>query len=60
MDDFAATYYVRNHWDRSLEQWHIRTVLLPPDSPLVSALKLNPMWNQLYADGQSVILSRRP
>jgi hypothetical protein len=60
MDDFAATYYLRKNWKRNLEQWQIRAVLLPPDSPLVSALKLNPKWNQEYADGQSVILSLRP
>jgi hypothetical protein len=58
LDEFAATYYVRGDWRRGLEQWHIGTVLLPPNAPLISVLKMEPGWNQVYADSTAVILVR--
>lgn len=61
LDDFASTYYARtDHWQREIEQWHIRTVILPPDAPLISVLRLQPGWRQIYADKSAVILTRLP
>ena len=59
LDDFADTYYVRtDHWQRELERWKIQTVMLPPDAPLVTVLRLRPDWAQIYADRQVAILTR--
>jgi hypothetical protein len=43
-----------------LDRWQIRTVILPPDTPLVVALRQNIGWQLVYADPQAVILTRRP
>ncbi len=59
MDDFAATYYLTNEWRRPVEQWRIHTLVLPPDAPLITALRSSPDWKQIYADSQAVILTSR-
>ena len=61
LDDRAATYYLRtSHWKEPIEGWRIRTVVLPPEAPLVTALRSKPEWNQIYADAHAVILTRSP
>ena len=46
-------------WPQLLDRWQIRTVILPPDTPLVAALRQNDGWKLIYADPQAVILTRR-
>ena len=58
MDDFYATYHLTDGWERALQQWQIRTIMLPPDAPLVTALRSQAGWKQIYADSQAVILTR--
>ena len=58
MDDFSATYHLTDGWKRPIEQWHIRTILLPPDAPLATALRSQAGWKEIYADSQSVILTQ--
>ena len=59
MDDFAAAYYLKgNSWRELLERWSIRTVVLPPDAPLVTALQAMPDWERIYADEQAIVLTR--
>ena len=61
MEDFAATYYLRGPaWAQALERWEIRTVVLPPDAPLVTALRATPGWAVIFSDGQAVVLSKQP
>jgi len=61
LDDFASTYYVKGgSWRDSLVKWGIRTVVLPPDAPLVTALQTMPGWKTIYADAQAVILTKAP
>jgi hypothetical protein len=60
MTDFSHSYYLTDDWDKSLQAWGIRTVVLPPDSPLVTALRSAPEWKQIYGDSQTVILTRKP
>lgn len=61
MDRFADVYYVRkSDWYVTFETYGIRTVMLPPDAPLVEALRLNIEWKQQYADSQVVLLARMP
>ena len=59
MDDFAATYYLRDDWTMPFSQWGIRSLVLPPDAPLVTALRSDPAWKQIYSDSLAVILTRR-
>jgi hypothetical protein len=60
MDELATAYYVRgDSWRSPFETWGIRTVVLPPDAPLVTALRVLPDWETIYADDQAVILTRK-
>ncbi len=59
MDDLATTYYVRgDSWRSQFEKWGIRTVVLPPDAPLVTALATQGDWKTIYADKQAVVLTK--
>jgi hypothetical protein len=59
LDDLATTYYLRgDSWRGPFEKWGIRTVVLPPDAPLVTALGALPDWKTIYADGQAVVLTK--
>jgi hypothetical protein len=61
MDDLATTYYLRgDSWRSLFEKWGIRTVVLPPDAPLVTALRALPDWQTMYCDSQAVVLTRKP
>jgi len=59
MTDFGDCYYLTDNWRKSLQNWGIRTVVLPPDAALIIALKSSPEWKQSYADSEAVILTRR-
>jgi len=59
MDDLATTYYLRgNSWQSPFERWGIRTVVLPPDAPLATALAARRDWKTIYADSQAVVLTK--
>jgi hypothetical protein len=58
MNEFADLYYLKDGWQSALDRWQIRTVVLPPDAPLITALRQSPLWKQVYADSQAVILVR--
>jgi len=58
MNDFAASYYLRDDWDIPFKRWGIRTLVLPPDAPLITAFRTRPEWKQIYADSEAVILTR--
>jgi len=59
LDDFFSTYSLSGpSWQTPLEKWEIRTVVLPPDAPLVAALKTMPAWKQVFADSQATVLTR--
>jgi hypothetical protein len=60
MDEFASTYYLHRSWDDPIKKWGINTVVLPPDAPMISALRTLPGWKQVYGDAQAVILTRSP
>jgi hypothetical protein len=60
MDEMATTYYLKgDSWRRPFERWGIRTVLLPPDAPLVIALRALPDWETMYSDHQAVVLTKK-
>jgi hypothetical protein len=60
MTDFSDCYYLTDNWRKSLQTWGIQTVVLPPDAPLITALRSGPEWEQVYSDSQAVILTKRP
>jgi len=60
MQEFGHAYYLTDDWHAPIEDWHIRSVLLPCDSPLATALKARGGWDKVYADSQAVILTRVP
>jgi hypothetical protein len=61
MDELASTFYVQGkQWQEPLDSWGIRTVVLPPDAPLVMALAQMPSWQVAYADKQAAIVIRKP
>jgi hypothetical protein len=58
MTEFGACYYLKDDWRKALEAWRIRTVVLPPDAPLITALRSSPKWKEIYGDTEAVILTR--
>jgi hypothetical protein len=58
--EFADTYGFKDDWQKTFDQWHIQTVLLPPNSPLTTGLCSSPSWTVAYKDDQAVILTRSP
>ena len=60
MEDLATTYYLKgDSWQSPFEKWGIRTVVLPPDAPVVTALRSLPEWIAIYSDSQAVVLTRK-
>lgn len=59
MDEFAASYYLTDSWKTPLQEWGIRTLILPPDAPLITALQSQPDWKKIYGDSEAIILTRR-
>jgi hypothetical protein len=60
LDEFAASYYLKQHWREPLLKWGIRTVFLPRNAPLVTGLLSTPGWKRIYVDSQGVILTLAP
>jgi hypothetical protein len=59
MDLSGATYNISNEsWGDPLDKWQIRSVILPPDAALVSALRCQSVWKEVYGDRQAVIFER--
>jgi hypothetical protein len=59
LEEFASTYYLRGgSWRSGLERWGVRTVVLPPDAPLVTALSSLPEWKVVFSDPQATVLTR--
>ena len=58
MDDFYATYHLTDGWKAPIQKWQVRTIILPPDAPLMTALRSQAGWKQIYADAQAVILTQ--
>ena len=60
MDQFFSTYSVSDpNWQAVLDKWEIQTVILPPDAPLVAALRRSSNWKQVFVDTQAAILTRQ-
>ena len=60
MRQFADTYDLKRDWQKALQTWRIRTVLVNPDSALAVALRNAPGWEVGYSDSQALVLERSP
>lgn len=59
LEEFASAYHLRGEfWRAPLEKWHVQTVVLPPDAPLITALCSSSDWRQVFSDRQAVVLTR--
>ena len=59
MDELASAYYLKgDSWRSVIEKWGVRTVVLPPDAALVTALAALSDWKTIYRDDQAVILTK--
>lgn len=46
---------VHHDWDKTLSQFGVDTVLMPPNSPLSGVLKESSRWRVVYDDGVSLV-----
>ncbi|HLW84196.1 MAG TPA: hypothetical protein VKR60_03215 [Candidatus Sulfotelmatobacter sp.] len=58
MLQFADTYDLKGNWQKTLQKWQIRTVLVLPDSALAVALRQTPGWEVRYSDSHAILLER--
>jgi hypothetical protein len=58
LDSFAQTYRAQGDWRAPLEQYGIRTVVLPPKTAMAVALRREPGWSEIFEDKQAVIFTR--
>jgi len=60
MDNLATAYYLKGEaWRTLLSTWGIRTVVLPPDAPVVTALRTLTDWQETHADSQAVVFVKK-
>jgi hypothetical protein len=54
----ADIYYIQHNWKDALAPYNVCTVMLPPDAPLITALREQPDWKTVYTDKQAIVLTR--
>jgi hypothetical protein len=59
MDAFTHTARGEDDWSEALRRYQVRTVVVPPASGLAGVLRANSKWEQIFADPQAVIFTRR-
>ena len=57
LNEFADTYQFKDDWQRTLQQWRIGTVLIPPDSAMATGLRSSSGWTVAYEDSQAIVLN---
>lgn len=58
MREFFQSYFMTDNWQHALTEWNVATVLVPPDAPLASGLRIASGWSVQYEDSTAVIFSR--
>lgn len=58
LQQFQTVVQLGKGWKDTLEDWNIRTVLVPPNSALAQALLLDPQWSDSYRDNHAIVLVR--
>ena len=60
LDRLADMYYLTNNWKEEFAATNVCSVMLPPEAPLVAALREQSNWKTIYSDKQAIILTRSP
>lgn len=55
VDAYSRIDGVRAGWQRELQRWTVRTVIVPPDSPLAQGLEREPGWKLWYSDSTASV-----
>jgi hypothetical protein len=58
LETYEQVVEVKPGWDSILKQYNVRTVLIPPDHALASALRLSGAWKQVYGDSAASVFER--
>jgi hypothetical protein len=58
LETYAQVMEVKPGWNAVLNEYNVRSVLIPPDHALASALKLSPTWKQVYGDTVAAVFER--
>jgi hypothetical protein len=58
MDTFIDAAQAQGEWQQPLEEYRVRTVVLPPTSGLAGVLRLDPHWNKRFEGKQAVVFVR--
>jgi len=58
VEEFRSAMELRAGWRQVMERWHLRVVLIPPNSALAQALTLDPGWHTEYRDAKAVLFVR--
>jgi hypothetical protein len=58
LTQFVDSYYLQNCWLEPLSRWKVTTVIVPPHSPLASALREQPDWSRSYRDSVAEIFTK--
>jgi len=58
--EYESVITLADGWEQVLTRYAVDWVIMPADSPLVSALRQTPGWAVAYEDGTAVILQQAP
>jgi len=58
LQQFQTIVQLGKGWQATLEDWNVRTTMVPPNSALAQALLLDPQWTASYRDNQAIVLVR--
>lgn len=59
-NDYLTILEARAGWRDTMERYKVNMVLVPPETPLVELLSLDPAWHVLQHDKQTVLLAMQP
>jgi len=51
---------VKYDWEKSLDKYHVNTILLSPNASLASTLKESRRWRPIYDDGVAIVFQANP
>jgi hypothetical protein len=57
LQQFADTFRLKGDWKQTLNQWQVKTVVVPADSALAQALGREARWTISYEDRQAAIFT---
>lgn len=55
IDAYSRIDGVSAGWQRELARWNVRTIIIPPASPLAKALEREPGWKLWYSDSTASV-----